>query len=604
MGPKLRILLLVAAAAALSWSFWRDAGWLQLCAGLAIFLFGMQCLEEGLRQLAGGRLEQLLARSTGTPLRGLLFGVGGTVLLQSSTLVSLLTIAFISSGLIQLAGGLAIIFGANLGATSGIWLLALAGQGFSLSPLALPMLVFGVLGGVAGPKGRAAGRVVLGIAFVFLGIDQVKAGFDAVGGGFDPSVLPSGGASGVLLLVLAGVGATVVLQSSHATLMLILAAQAAGQLELGHALALAIGSNVGSSVSTGVVGALGGNRSGQRLALAHVLFNLVSAGLALTLLAPLTWLVVAASGLLGFGDNALLQLALFHTLFNVTGVAVFWPWQARLARWLQAWLPDRADPVLASDAVVPAAAGVVRARYLSGQALDSADAAAAAVALELRHLRELCAEVVCHALDLPAEALSGPGPDEARLARAPREAADADALYRQRVKGVYADLLAFMGRVEAPMDEEHQRYWTAAQMAAMQAVEAVKGAKHLQKNMLARLAGPPSPQREAYLALRRHLFAQMRALHALDREPLDNGARVQRLQAMEEDADRFEAQFRAQVLALLREGRIDGLQAGSLLNDLGYVDRIGQGLRAPAATEEPGSLRELRRLSRQEDTAG
>src|SRR5690606_25071819 len=377
-------------------------------------------------------------------------------------------------------------------------------------PDALPisMLVFGVLGGVAGPKGRAAGRVVLGIAFVFLGIDQVKAGFDAVGGGFDPSVLPSGGASGVLLLVLAGVGATVVLQSSHASLMLILAAQAAGQLELGHALALAVGSNVGSSVSAGVAGALGGNRSGQRLALAHVLFNLVSAGLALTLLAPLTWLVVAASGLLGFGDNALLQLALFHTLFNVTGVAVFWPWQARLARWLQAWLPDRADPVLAPDAVVPAAAGVVRARYLSGQALDSADAAAAAVAL-----------------DLPAEALSGPGPDEARLARAPREAADADALYRQRVKGVYADLLAFMGRVEAPMDEEHQRYWTAAQMAAMQAVEAVKGAKHLQKNMLARLAGPPSPQREAYLALRRHLFAQMRALHALDREPLDNGAR-------------------------------------------------------------------------------
>src|SRR5690606_38127392 len=214
LGP----LLALALALLLGWSFWRSAGWLELCAGLALFLFGMQCLEEGLRQLAGGGLERLLARSTGTPGRGLLFGMAGTALLQSTTLVSLLTIAFISSGLIQLAGGLAIILGANLGATSGIWLLALAGQGFSLSPLALPTLVFGGLGGVAGPTGRAAGRVVLGIAFVFLGIDQVKAGFDAVGGGFDPSVLPSGGASGVLLLVLAGVGATVVLQSSHATL--------------------------------------------------------------------------------------------------------------------------------------------------------------------------------------------------------------------------------------------------------------------------------------------------------------------------------------------------------------------------------------------------
>src|SRR5690606_24847705 len=133
LGSKLRVILLVAAIAVLSWSFWRDPGWLQLCAGLAMFLFGMQCLEEGLRQLAGGRLEQLLARSTGTPARGLLFGVGATVVLQSSTLVSLLTIAFISSGLVGLAGGLAIIFGANLGATSGIWLLALAGQDFSLA---------------------------------------------------------------------------------------------------------------------------------------------------------------------------------------------------------------------------------------------------------------------------------------------------------------------------------------------------------------------------------------------------------------------------------------------------------------------------------------
>ena len=604
MGSKLRLIVLFAAIAALSWSFWRDAGWMQLCAGLAMFLFGMQCLEEGLRQLAGGRLEQLLARSTGTPLRGLAFGIGGTVLLQSSTLVSLLTIAFISSGLIQLAGGLAIIFGANLGATSGIWLLALAGQNFSLSPLALPLLVFGVLAGVAGPRGRAAGRVVLGIALVFLGIDQIKDGFEAFGGGLDLAAMPAGGSTGVLLLVLAGVFATVVLQSSHATLMLILAAQAAGQLELGQALALAIGSNVGSSVSTGVVGALGGNRSGQRLALAHVLFNLVSAGLALALLAPLTWLVVTASGLLGFGGNALLQLALFHTLFNVTGVLLFWPWQATLARWLQRWLPDRADPVLGPGATAPVAGGATRAHHLSGPARDSADAASAAVALELRHLGALSMEVVCRVLDLPPEGLSGEPPDAARMAARPREQADADALYQQRVKGVYADLLAFMGRIEVAMDEEHQRYWTGAQMAAMQAVEAVKGAKHLQKNMLARLGEDDSPQRDAYVVLRRHLFGQMRALHALDSGAADEAAIAARLESLDAEAARFEVEFRQRVLAMLRRGEVDGLQAGSLLNDLGYVDRIDRGLRGLAAAEEPGSLRALRRIARDQEPAG
>ena len=183
--PLVKLLLPALVVVALSWSFWSNEGWLQLCAGLALFLFGMQCLEEGLRDLAGSHLEQLLARSTATPFKGLLFGMGGTVLLQSSTLVSLLTIAFISTGLIKLAGGVAILLGANLGATSGIWLLAMAGQNLSLSPLALPLLVFGVLASFTGDKGKAAGRVVLGIAFIFLGIDQIKAGFSSFDDGLN-----------------------------------------------------------------------------------------------------------------------------------------------------------------------------------------------------------------------------------------------------------------------------------------------------------------------------------------------------------------------------------------------------------------------------------
>lgn len=594
MGKHIRRSLLGIAIALLAWSFWRDAGWLQLCAGLAMFLFGMQCLEEGLRQLAGGRLEQLLARSTGTAGRGLLFGIGGTVVLQSSTLVSLLTIAFISSGLVQLAGGLAIVFGANLGATSGIWLLALAGHDLSLSPLALPLLVFGVLAGFTGARGRAAGRVVLGVAFVFLGIDQVKSGFAAFGGNLDLAALPAGGAGGVLLFVLAGAAATVVLQSSHATLMLILAALAAGQLELGQALALAIGSNVGSSVSTAVVGALGGNRSGQRLALAHVLFNVSTATLALLLLPLLAWMVGAIARFAGFGGNPLLQLALFHTLFNATGVVLFWPWQGRLAHWLQRWLPDRAPPPPAASAseVTPE-----RARHLSGQALDSADAAAAAVALELRHLGALSREAICRALGLPPAAADAPSPDDPLLDTAPADCPDADVLYRQRVKGVYADLLAFMGRIAVPLDEEHQRFWTQAQMAAARMVEAVRDARTLQRNLLPRLREADSPRRAAYLDLRRHLYAQMRELHALHAGQAAPEARTAQLQVLAMQGEGFVSAFRRRVLVLVGQGALDGLQAASLLNDLGHVEAIDRNLRALAAAEEPRSLRALRRLA-------
>ena len=598
---KLRLPLFVLLAAVLGWSFWRNDGWLLLCAGLAIFLFGMQCLEEGLRQLAGGSLEKLLARSTGTPARGLAFGIVGTTLLQSSTLVSLLAIAFLGSGLIQLAGGIAIILGANLGATTGIWLLALAGQNVSLSPVALPLLVFGVLGSFAGPRGKAAGRVLLGVAFIFLGIDGLRAGFEAMGGSTSFASSAQPGLAQTLLFVAIGLAATVVLQSTHAVLMLALAALAGGQLQLDQSLAIAIGSNVGSSVSTAFVGMLGSNRSGQRLALFHVLFNVTTALLALLLLAPLTWTTKTLTGLAGAGDNTLLQLALFHTLFNAGGVALFWPLQQRMATWLVKWLPERIDPALPAVQTAAPAIERVRAHHLGGPALESADAAAAAVVLELRHLGTLSLEVICQALYLPADLFSRAEVGDALLRARPQDEAchDVELLYQQRIKGVYGDLLAFLGRRETPLDEPHQRFWANSQIAALQLVNAVKDAKHLQKNLGRRLREPDSPVREAYVALRRNLFGQLRTLYDIARAD-DVHAAAPRLQALDEQAATFDQRFHGELFEQVRRGRYDGLEAGSLLNDQGYAERIYRSLRQvfDAAEEEPESLQRLRQASR------
>ncbi|MBC9252635.1 sodium:phosphate symporter [Pseudomonas alcaligenes] len=597
-----RAILLVLLVAALAWSFWASAGWLQLCAGLALFLFGMQCLEEGLRQLAGSKLEQLLGRSTATPGKAMLFGIGGTMLLQSSTLVSLLTIAFISTGLIQLAGGIAILFGANLGATSGIWLLAMAGQNLSLSPLALPLLVLGVLAGFNGAKSKAAGRIVLGIAFIFLGIDQIKEGFASFGGELDMGAYQVEGLSGQLLFSAIGLVGTVVLQSSHATLMLTLAALAGGQLELGQSLAIAIGSNVGSSVSTAVVGSLGGNRSGQRLALAHVLFNVVTALLAFVLLAPFTGLVLWLAGLAGFGDNSLIQLALFHSLFNAFGVLLFWPWQGRLAQLLVRWLPESVEPqVLITELATPGPQEppLTRARYLSEQALDSVDAAASAVMQELRHLGRLSLEVICHALYLPVAQLAQARVDEALLRAAPdARALDAEALYQRHIKGVYGDLLSFMGRLELPLDEAHRQFWLAAQLAALQLVDAVKDAKHLQKNLGQQLRQPPSTVRGAYVELRGHLLALLHDLHELARTELSDEAWSARLHLLDDEAAEFDRTYRERLFAMVRQGQLDGLQTSSLMNDLGYVGRIFQSLRnVLLLAEEQGPLYGLRQVA-------
>lgn len=588
-------------------SFWFSQGWLQLCAGLAIFLFGMQCLEEGLRQLAGSKLEQILGRSTSTPFKSLLFGVGGTLLLQSSTLVSLLTIAFISTGLIQLAGGIAILFGANLGATSGIWLLALAGQNLSLSPLALPLLVFGVLAGFFGPKSKAAGRIVLGIAFIFLGIDQIKEGFASFGDGLDMTGLREGGLRGALLFTAIGMAITVVLQSSHATLMLTLVALASGQLELGQSLAIAIGSNIGSSVTTAFVGSLGGNRNGQRLALAHVLFNITTGVIVFCLLGPLTWLVHVLAEPLGLGENSLIQLAMFHTLFNAMGVALFWPLQRRLAQYLIRWLPDRVEPQvliteLASEQVTEPER--TRARYLNERALDSVDAASGAVVQELGHLGRLSLEVICHALYLPVDQLAQAKGDERVLQAKPAPGGlDAEHLYQFHIKGVYGDLLSFMGRMDLPMDEAHQQFWVSCQLAALQLVDAVKDAKHLQKNLGHYLDAPPSAARDAYVELRRHLLTTLHEVRELARSDMPDEMWQSRLRWLDEQAASFDAQFRQRLFAEVRYGHLDGLQTSSLMNDLGYVSRIFQSLRNVLMLgSEQALFRELRKFGDEQES--
>lgn len=578
MKQKIKWTGVALLAIALGMSFHYSPGWLQLCAGLALFLFGMQCLEQGLKALAGGAMERWLARSTATPVRGLLFGGAATMALQSTTLVSLLTIAFLSTGLIQLAGAISVLLGANLGATSGIWLLALAGQKLSLSPLALPVLVFGVLARYTGKRGAAAGQLVIGIAFIFLAIDQIKLGFEAMAS-IDLLRYSAEGVAGILLFVLIGALLTVVVQSSHATLMLTLSALAAGQLGSEQSLAIAIGSNVGSSVSTAVMGFMGGNRAGHRLAVAHVLFNVCSAGVALLALPWLQAAVVAITAGFGMGGNALIQLALFHTLFNVIGVALFWPLQGALAAALLRWLPDPVDP--ANLVARLAAGGHQPSPHISDSALHSADSATLAISQELRRLGRLSLEVIGQALYCPPDELDAPVRDSPALRqRIAADAMDSDALYRQLVKPVWSELLHFISRFELPLDDRQQQLWRDGQEAGSQLVKAVKDAHALQANLQRQLHpdNAASSAVQAWLELRWELLKALAWLRNGSGHCDDPQRWRQQLEQLGPRMQQFEQQFSARLFADVRAGRIDSSQLSSLINDLGHARRIVRNL--------------------------
>ena len=377
---------------------------------------------------------------------------------------------------------------------------------------------------------------------------------------------------------------------------------------------MAIGGSVGSSLNVAVMGWLGGNRGGQRLATVHVLFNIATGLTTFFLLTPLMLLVQWIMSRLGVGDNSLLQLAMFQTLFNIIGVLLFWPWQKQLEVLLCRYLPDRAEPaVLIADVNTGQRAVVeqrilpeTRARYLNDAALASVDTASRAVVQELQHLGRLSLEVICHALYQPVQQLSSIKVDEARLNARPNDTdcLDAEELYQRHIKGVYSDLLGFMSRLDATMDAEHQQFWMTCQVVALQLVDAVKDTKHLQKNLGRYLRDERSLVHYHYLDLRRHVLWVLRQVREIGRLDLPDDIWRSRLDWLDGQAAKFDADFRHRIFSEVRKQQLDNSQASSLMNDLGYASRITQSLRNVmqlGLLDDNQLLREVRRLGGDDD---
>lgn len=304
-----------------------------LLGGIGLFLLGMTMLTDGLKLAAGRALERILAAWTRTPLHGLVTGVALTALVQSSTAMTVAAIGFVNAGLLGFSSALWVVFGSNLGSSVTGWLVAWLGFAMKVDTFALPFIGAGMALTLAGSGTRrgALGQAVAGFGVLFLGIELLRQGFTGLG----PQALPplSSDLPGLALAVLIGLAMTVVLQASSATLAVALTAVAGGSLAVEVGAGLVIGANVGTTL-TGILAAIRATANARRLAAAHVLFNVVTAAVALALLSPLLALIHALGlWFTGKGD-AVTQLVLFHTAFNVLGVLLMWPLSAPLARFL------------------------------------------------------------------------------------------------------------------------------------------------------------------------------------------------------------------------------------------------------------------------------
>ncbi len=304
-----------------------------LAGGVGLFLLGMWLMTDGLKLAAGPALERILARSTGTRLRGLASGVLITALVQSSSAVTVATIGFVNAGLLTLAQALWVLFGSNVGTTMTGWLVAMVGLNFKIEALALPMIGVGMLLHFTGAGRRrgALGMTLAGFGVLFLGIDILKDTFTDLG---SQMALPGGsGVLGVLAHVGAGTLLTVLMQSSSAALAVALTAAQGELLGIEDAAAVVIGANIGTTV-TALLAAVGATPNARRAAAAHVLFNLLTGAVALLLL---PWMIDGIERVRDWMEleaAPAVTLALFHTTFNILGVMLMWPLGARLAVFL------------------------------------------------------------------------------------------------------------------------------------------------------------------------------------------------------------------------------------------------------------------------------
>ncbi len=539
--------------------------------GIALFLIGMEYMEGGFKAFSGGLLESVLKKFTNNTPKAIGTGFLATAIVQSSSLISIIVISFLSAELITLTSAVGVIFGSNIGTTTTAWLISVFGLKIKISVYAMPMIVMGILIPLFLKENSWKGiaSIFIGLGIIFLGIGYMKEGFGTLKEGIDLAQYAMAGYTGIFVYVLIGSVTTVVIQSSSATMAIIITALATGQIDYANALALAIGANVGTTV-TAALGALKSNENGKRLAVAHFIFNITTAILAIIFIYQLADLVDYLAMMVGIDlENYTMKLALFHTIFNVMGVLVVTPFISVLVKYL-------------NTLFVPLGTNKGKVKYLDDAVLALPSTALSAIIMETKHLYENAFDIIIHGLNLKKKnLLSSMALDEVVKDLHTHQAIDIDEYYNHWIKGIYGEIIDFSTKAQANMPPEYIEELYKLKLVNRDIVEAVKGTKHLQKNMLKYTSSENEHIKAQYNDIRKGLAELLRNIHTVattDEEDLI----ILVLSKAKIHTERYDIITNGTLDKLIRKGLITNQMATSLMNDSDYAYSISKHLIAMA----------------------
>ncbi|MBR4814517.1 MAG: Na/Pi cotransporter family protein, partial [Paludibacteraceae bacterium] len=304
---------------------------LVLAGSVALLMYGMKVMSEGLQKMAGSKLRQVLGKMTTNRFTGLLTGAFITTSIQSSTATTVMTVSFVSAGLLTLTQAISVIMGANIGTTATAWIMVLGGSGNYMQYVVYAAIVVGIAC-IYSNKRRNLGEFIMGLALLLLGLTTLSA--NAKGMHLDQNVavqeffgkLSSWGYGSYLLFLFIGGVLTCSVQSSAAIMAITMTLCSAGVLDIYMGIALVMGENIGTTVTSNVV-ALSASTQARRAAMAHMVFNVFGV---IWIFSIFPYFVDFVCWLVGCDPHSQTQdksiltvvLAAFHTSFNVCNVLI------------------------------------------------------------------------------------------------------------------------------------------------------------------------------------------------------------------------------------------------------------------------------------------
>ncbi len=514
----------------------------KLLAGVGIFLFGMLLLEDSVKALSGKAFKRMIRFYTKGKLRAIGSGTLSTAVLQSSAAVSLMVLAFVGAGIMSMENGIGVIMGSNIGTTLTAWIIATFGFKIKIEIFALPLIGIGGISLVffkSSYKLFHACRFMIGFGFLFLGLDYMKTSVDILTQGLDISMVTD---YGLWFYLLAGIVLTFLMQSSTASIALVLTALHGSFINFNMGAAMVIGANIGTTITV-LIGSFGGLPSKKRVGMSHLIFNGVTGTIAF----------LTIHGLIGFTtlfidikNNAVMGLAFFHTLFNVIGVLIFFPFIGLLTKTLIRIFPDRK---------------AVLSMYISNTPVEVPEAAAAALRKELIHLLEECQIHNLRLMKIDGKRAFGftsffEKESGKRLNRAD--------LY-ETIKLLHAEIFAYYSRLQAQkLEESETKEQERVIYASRNMMNSIKNFKGIRHNLSEFDASENSYLNSQYILFRKRLqglYRSMKDILEMKSKEEQYRALLKSFVHIAEDDE----QFIRETMKAVAEKKIKEMQIASLL---------------------------------------